>query len=473
MFNKLLLTLLYSSLGTSLLAQDVLFSDNFENGTTNWLVNTASTGSNNWIVNNNYTGFLSLGINNTPAQPSTIQSPNGNYAHIHNSFLYNFIELGNAVFDTSSPSNANLDLSTSIDASQHTNLTLSYWYLCAGAANVSYGTVYYSTNGGSTWETLTTHQGVSTWTQATFTLPATANVANLKLRFNWINGAAGVDPAFAIDDVKLEGTATSQPVVGALSDLAVSETSAICQGNTIAATVTFDAVGNFTNSNIFSVQLSDNQGSFSNPQIIGSVTSNTNGLVSIPVSFANTLAAGTGYRIRVISTDEFLESNDISAGIIIHALPDVTLSSIVSICDTDPSLVLQTGVPAGGNYSGAGITSGVFNPADVQPGNHNYEYSYTDNNGCSGFASSSITVEACLNTISTSSAIKIYPNPVMNSFQISNYSGPVTIFDLVGKVVYQQSINVSSIDIENLPKGIYLVELVKEGKKMSYRIQKK
>lgn len=58
-------------------------------------------------------------------------------------------------------------------------------------------------------------------------------------------------------------------------------------------------------------------------------------------------------------------------------------------------------------------------------------------------------------------------------FHITNYTSPVTIFDLVGKVVYQQTHYMSSIDIENLPKGIYLVELMQEGKKMSYRIRKK
>lgn len=60
--------------------------------------------------------------------------------------------------------------------------------------------------------------------------------------------------------------------------------------------------------------------------------------------------------------------------------------------------------------------------------------------------------------------ISIYPNPVKESLTLSyNFSdkGVVEIFDLQGKVVYKASVvkNLSTIDVSNLPKGVYTLKV--------------
>ena len=63
---------------------------------------------------------------------------------------------------------------------------------------------------------------------------------------------------------------------------------------------------------------------------------------------------------------------------------------------------LGGGTPAGGVYSGPGVTddgNGMtysFDPAAAGVGTHTITYSFTDANGCSGSASDSINVQQCV-----------------------------------------------------------------------------
>ena len=62
--------------------------------------------------------------------------------------------------------------------------------------------------------------------------------------------------------------------------------------------------------------------------------------------------------------------------------------------------------------------------------------------------------------------IKIYPNPVINSF-IVDYEGfiQVKIYDMLGKEILSQDTNgKTEMNINHLPKGIYNVSIISEGK---------
>jgi len=50
------------------------------------------------------------------------------------------------------------------------------------------------------------------------------------------------------------------------------------------------------------------------------------------------------------------------------------------------------GTPSSGNYSGPGVSGNVFTPADAGQGVHELTYDYTDGNGCSASATTTITV---------------------------------------------------------------------------------
>ncbi|MEI6766526.1 MAG: gliding motility-associated C-terminal domain-containing protein [Bacteroidota bacterium] len=74
--------------------------------------------------------------------------------------------------------------------------------------------------------------------------------------------------------------------------------------------------------------------------------------------------------------------------------PVATLSAIPSMCINAAPFTLTGGSPAGGFYSGAGVTNGVFNPTAAGAGNHVITYTYTDPNNCVGTATTTITVNA-------------------------------------------------------------------------------
>ena len=57
-------------------------------------------------------------------------------------------------------------------------------------------------------------------------------------------------------------------------------------------------------------------------------------------------------------------------------------------------LTLTGGSPAGGTYSGTGVSGGAFDPSVSGTGTFNITYTYTDNNGARIPAQRSITVNA-------------------------------------------------------------------------------
>ena len=67
-------------------------------------------------------------------------------------------------------------------------------------------------------------------------------------------------------------------------------------------------------------------------------------------------------------------------------------------CTTDASVTL-TGNPAGGTFSGPGMSGNSFDPATAGIGIHTIVYSYTDGNGCTDTESQQVTVFNCNNNI--------------------------------------------------------------------------
>ena len=70
----------------------------------------------------------------------------------------------------------------------------------------------------------------------------------------------------------------------------------------------------------------------------------------------------------------------------------VNISTLPKACINVASVPLSGGTPAGGVYSGAGISSNALNPAIVGLGTFGVTYTYTDANGCKNFDIDSITV---------------------------------------------------------------------------------
>ena len=107
---------------------------------------------------------------------------------------------------------------------------------------------------------------------------------------------------------------------------------------------------------------------------------------------AATAGAGT-HTISYLYADVNGCVNTSTTTITVNALPVVSAGTYAPVC-ISASAVALAGTPAGGTFSGAGITGNNFNPATAGVGNHTITYAFTDINGCSNTTTTSITVYA-------------------------------------------------------------------------------
>ncbi len=85
----------------------------------------------------------------------------------------------------------------------------------------------------------------------------------------------------------------------------------------------------------------------------------------------------------------------INRSINVLPLPIVTWNNtLASQCVDVTGYFLSGGTPAGGVYSGTGVTGNVFNPSLAGVGTHTLTYTYTDGNGCINSATNTIVVNA-------------------------------------------------------------------------------
>ena len=153
----------------------------------------------------------------------------------------------------------------------------------------------------------------------------------------------------------------------------------------------------------------------------------------------------------------------------INPLPAVSLAlSTDTVCDIDPAFALTGGTPAGGVYSGTGVSAGNFDPAAAGAGSHTIVYMYTDSNGCVNSDSADIFVDICLGVQSVASnTFSVYPNPSGGQFVITmKYpaaDAQLVILNDIGEKVYSEYFSGSSKEIHcNLAGGIYTIRIVTE-----------
>ena len=88
-------------------------------------------------------------------------------------------------------------------------------------------------------------------------------------------------------------------------------------------------------------------------------------------------------------TDPYGCSHSTSAGITVNTAPSVNFTAPAAACSNSAPFAITGGTPAGGTYSGTGVSGGQFDPAS---GTQSVSYDYTDGNGCSNTAVATITV---------------------------------------------------------------------------------
>jgi gliding motility-associated-like protein len=86
-----------------------------------------------------------------------------------------------------------------------------------------------------------------------------------------------------------------------------------------------------------------------------------------------------------------------TTNIVVNPLPVVSINAQANLCANSAAAGL-VGNPAGGTFSGPGMTGSSFNPVTAGVGTHTITYTYTDGSGCTNNATTNITVTS-LNTI--------------------------------------------------------------------------
>lgn len=157
----------------------------------------------------------------------------------------------------------------------------------------------------------------------------------------------------------------------------------------------------------------------------------------------------------------------------VSPLPTVALSGLPSqVCVYNPPFNLN-GTPAGGLYSGVGVTGNSFDPAAAGLGTFNVTYIYGDSLGCVDSASVTVVVDACVSVpeIDANSDIAIIPNPAGSNEPLIIQIGQagelqVEVFDAVGKRVHhskEQSSGFLELPWSVAQPGVYLVRVTDQN----------
>jgi PKD repeat protein len=186
-------------------------------------------------------------------------------------------------------------------------------------------------------------------------------------------------------------------------------------------------------------------------------------------TLASILVSSSG-TYTVVVTNSFNCSN--SDTIQVTMLPVVSyVEQDTAACIFDAPFALSPGNPAGGTYSGPGVTGNIFDPQAAGLGNKNIIYAYTDTAGCVGRDTSIINVSTCTGLAEQNATyISIFPNPGAGifHFRTEDIADEIRITDVQGRVM-KALIPTSrqfDMDLRTFSDGHYLVQ-VRRGDQVS------
>jgi len=172
---------------------------------------------------------------------------------------------------------------------------------------------------------------------------------------------------------------------------------------------------------------------------------------------------------------------------VVVGAPNVSLSTAPydTVCTVTGAFALTGGSPAGGTYSGPGVSANMFDPALAGLGTHSITYTYTDSAGCTGTATQTIYVDVCagLTNNTLASGMSVYPNPSEGDFTLEYVASAtsseayVTIVNSLGQVVDSKQLNCVAgtnrwtIDGSEFAAGFYFVNLVADDQVFARKIE--
>ncbi len=255
------------------------------------------------------------------------------------------------------------------------------------------------------------------------------------------------------------------PVVNAVSN------QALCH-NTPTAAVSFSGavpgtVFNWTNSNASIGLASSGTGNI--PSFVATNTSSSPVIATITVTpvFSNNGLSCAG--------------TPISFTIRVNPLPNINFATVpVRVCLTDTITKLRA-TPAGGTWSGRGVTGDNFNATTAGLGVSTISYTVTDVNGCTATEYRNLVVQDCQERHNKfEAAVWLYPNPSNGQFNVKFNTdlykeANIRIMDATGRNLKEfKFINlfygsIIPLDVRSLPGGTYILQIYNASDAASFR----
>lgn len=256
---------------------------------------------------------------------------------------------------------------------------------------------------------------------------------------------AGYGNRLFVDNISITGTAASPT-----ANFSVSST-----GNCVNQNVTF------TDASVMATSWNWNFGAGATPATAAgagphSVTYSTSGIKTVSLTING--------------------SNTSNQNVVVNSLPNVSFGALPTVCVNHSPVILNQGSPAGGTYSGTGVTGNQFNPSTAGTGVTTLTYNYTNGNGCSASQTSSITVDGCLGIEEyEANLISVFPNPSDALFTVKSEGlmlKSVSVCNQLGQMVYDQQSNQMQheVNLMNFANGVYTIRVNYESGVKNIRV---
>lgn len=188
-----------------------------------------------------------------------------------------------------------------------------------------------------------------------------------------------------------------------------------------------------------------------------------------------TVTQSGNYTVRVTNSSS---CNNLSEPfkVVLNNLPIANITNLSGIHCVNVTSVSLTGTPAGGTFTGPGVSGNIFNPSAAGIGSHKIKYHYTNSAGCSDNDTKTVLVDGCalVSEYGYYQEIKIVPNPNNGIFELELPANQIedayiTISNMLGEEILEKEIQPIQgrklkFTLENISPGIYFLKIYQAGK---------
>ncbi|MCA6365319.1 MAG: T9SS type A sorting domain-containing protein [Bacteroidetes bacterium] len=174
-------------------------------------------------------------------------------------------------------------------------------------------------------------------------------------------------------------------------------------------------------------------------------------------------SAGSYY---VIASNGSCADTSVTVNVTVNTLPQVSvLLTQDTFCISQTQFTLSGASPAGGVWSGNGVSGNNFSAQAAGAGLQTIIYTYTDSLGCSNSASQVVWVDICTGSDAMQvDTFTIYPNPANNLLTITtglNTPMQFELTDMSGRTVRTFTVLSShTLDVSEISTGVYLLRSI-------------